>query len=789
MSGGRASDRSVFRRSLVDQAARLVVLGVLVAVIALAAVGAPRLTERLIDGNLRHTVSSASAPSRDLISEIDAQHRLPSKPGTSEYTIAPTWNAMPATLRHATSSMPSELRDVVGSGRFTGIASPVQGGGLDPGFNSSKTPDAPSGGQILSVEAYPGLKADASLVSGRWPRESASATGPVEVVMTADAASALRWHLGETQHIFHSPFDRVVKLVGTIRPRQTESDYWALDTTRARIVVQTNSDGQQYRRAVIWVNADSWDEIGGRFPGNSIESWFPVDGDAVALSTLPDLQNGLDLFLTNPEPIHDGTQDGHVLRLSSSLPGILSAFSVTALASSSIVALTMAAAAGVALLTLLLTVRLLVASRASVRSLMRTRGASLATLGLRTAAELAVAAVPAALVGGVVGIALVAVPVGVDPSVPFAFGTREVLTVVVCALIAPAAAACFVLAGDGLPAAAKSAAQRLSWIGQAALVVLAAAALVVVVEGGVAGGESSVDPLVVLTPLLLALAGAAVVLRLFPLLVRMLRGGLPSRGRAASFVGLTEARATTGVAWMVTAAVVATSMGVLSVVLVTSALGVTVTTGGTNASGPSSVAPVIVPGLLGITIAGIVLSVACAAAAFAASSVADARARRLRTVTLRTLGFERSAPGIVAAWITVPVAIVSVVVGCALGVLIAIPTLPAIVSTGSGSAATVVIGWVPILAAAGSILVLAVVAGVVPALVDRRATLDDGDGTGTRRGKASARSSRPAGSRPAGSTSPGSTPASSTPASSTPASSTPASSTPAGSKAAPRRQA
>ncbi|NNC12298.1 hypothetical protein HII28_10465 [Planctomonas sp. JC2975] len=741
------SDRSLFRRSLGDQAARLTVLGVLVAVIALAAVGAPRLTERLIDGNLRHTVSSASAPSRDLISEIDAQHRLPSNSITSEYTIAPTWNAMPATLRHTTSSMPSELRDIVGSGRYSGIASPLQGGGLDPGFTASKNPGAPSGGQILSVEAYPDLKADAALVSGHWPQTSTSAKAPVEVVMTADAASALHWRLGDTQHISHTPFDRVVKLVGTIRPRQTDSDYWSLDTTRARLVVQTDNDGQQFRRAVIWVDSDSWGDVGGQFPGNSIESWFPVDGNAVALSTLSDLQTGLELFLANPAPINDGTQDGHVLRLSSSLPAILSAFSVTALASSSIVALTMAASAGVALLTLLLTVRLLVGSRASVRSLMRTRGASLATLGSLTAAELAVAAVPAALVGGVAGIASVAIPVGVHPSVPFAFGAREVLTVAVCALIAPVAAACFVLAADGLPAAAKSAARRLSWIGQVALVVLAAAALVVVVEGGAASGDSSVDPLVVLTPLLLALAGAAVVLRLFPRLVRLLRGGLPARGRAASFVGLTEAKATSGVAWMVTAAVVATSMGVLSVVLVTSAMGVTVATGDTTASSRSSTAPIIVPGLLGITIAGIVLSIVCAAAAFAASSVADARSRRLRTVTMRALGFDRSASGVVAAWLTVPVAIVSVVVGCALGVLIAIPTLPAIVATGSGSAATVVIGWVPILAAAGSILLLAIAAGVVPALADRRATRGDGDRTG--RGAASGGNSKTASSKTA----------------------------------------
>lgn len=739
---------SLFRRSLGSQSGRLAVLGLLVAAIALAAVAAPRLTDGILDANLRHTVSSSAATQRTLISEIDAQHRLPFDPNqgppyVAQYTVAPTWTAMPSALAKTRAAMPASVRAITGTGRYAGYASPVQSAPLDPGFNASGTPDAPKGSEILSVEAYPQLQRDATLISGHWPKASGdpSASAPIEVVVTAQAAASLHWHLGETQTIAHNPIQRTVKLVGTIRPRDTStgsdpSDYWALDTTRARAITQTNHDGEIYHRATVWVDATAWGAIGSQLGGAGIEAWYPADGGAVALSTLDQLESDLGLFLANPTPLNDGTQDGRVIRLSSQLPDILSAYSAQAAASSSVVSLALAASAAVALLTLLLVVRLLVDARAPIRDLLRTRGASVGGLMGQASVETAVAAVPAAIAGGIVGIALVAVPRGTSASVPFAFGLREVLTVVICALVVPATAACFVGLADGLPAALRRTAKRQAWIGQAALVVLAAAALVVVLQDAAGAGSSAgVDPLVIVAPLLVSLAGTVVVLRLFPLLVRALRGMLPGRGRAASFVGLTEATRAGGSAWMVTAAVVASSMSALSVVLVTSLLGGSGAANGAAGStaGSNTVALVLVPGLIGVAALGVVMCVLCAGAAFVASATSGSGVRRRRARTLRMLGFDGRGGGVVAAWLTVPVAVISVVAGTALGVLVSLPTLPAIAATAQAQAAQssdtqtsaplTTLDWPALLIVGGAILLIALLAGVIPALADSRASI------------------------------------------------------------------
>jgi hypothetical protein len=324
-------------------------------------------------------------------------------------------------------------------------------------------------------------------------------------------------------------------------------------------------------------------------------------------------------------------------------------------------------------------------------------------------------------VGAAAGILLAVEPPGSPP-----IGVRDVVAAVLCALVPVAAGAAFVLIGEGLSASLRAGAARQRWVGELFIVLLAGAAFVTVVgaAGSDADASGSPDPLSIALVLLAGLAGSVIVLRGYPMLlraaVRMLRG----RGHAASFVGVLEATRTTGVAWMVTAALTAAAAGVLTMVLVTSAGHTAKAAGG--GAGPSA----LVPGLVPYALVGVALCGVFSAAAFAVSSVSETGARRDRVRTLNLLGFSPAQATRVSAWGVVPVAVVSVVIGVLVGVLCSAPVVgafPALpVSSGPGSSGTTatvstVVSWPLLCTVGGGILLLALAISFIAIGADTRA--------------------------------------------------------------------
>jgi putative ABC transport system permease protein len=269
--------------------------------------------------------------------------------------------------------------------------------------------------------------------------------------------------------------------------------------------------------------------------------------------------------------------------------------------------------------------------------------------------------------------------------------------------------------GEGLPPVVRSLVRRNSWVGEVLLVLVAAAALVVVVGqagGSAARASGSPDPLTVVTPLLVGLAASVLVLRGYPWLLRGAARMLRGRGHAPSFVGVLEATRTAAVAWLVAAALTATTAGVLTLELV---VGADRAQRATNTPG----APLLVPGVIPLAACAVVLCAAFAAAAFAVSSVSETEPRRARARVLYVLGFRRAAASGVSLWGSAPAAVVSVVIGAIVGVACTAPVLAAVGAHAGASHGA--IDWPLVVAVAAGILVCALVIAVVAVASDSRA--------------------------------------------------------------------
>ncbi|PYC71003.1 hypothetical protein C7C46_27075 [Streptomyces tateyamensis] len=205
-------------------------------------------------------------------------------------------------------------------------------------------------------------------------------------------------------------------------------------------------------------------------------------------------------------------------------------------------------AGAVALVVLLLAAGLAVDRRRAELVLLRARGGSLGGIGGRLLAESAVLVLPAALLGIVLALVLL-------PTERWSYAVEFGLASAVLALLPFPLRAVLLLheprrgAARRRPSALRS---RLAGVlgdprrlvAEIAVLVVAAAAVLAVRRRGVAPPGSSVDLLLSAAPMLLAVAGAVLLARLFPLLLAPAVRVAAGRTGAIGFLGL--ARATRG---------------------------------------------------------------------------------------------------------------------------------------------------------------------------------------------------------------------------------------------------
>ncbi|MCX4746350.1 hypothetical protein OG455_12570 [Kitasatospora sp. NBC_01287] len=278
---------------------------------------------------------------------------------------------------------------------------------------------------------------------------------------------------------------------------------------------------------------------------------LPIDPHHLHAYQLGQAQHLVSSILDGPLAADLATNSGIPgLRAESMLPSLLDQAQQQRAAVAPLSAIGPLGAGAVAIVVLLLAAGLAVDRRGAELSLLRARGGSLRAIGGRLLAETAVLVLPAALLGTALALLLLPAPRWT------AAVLLGVLTGLVGLLPFPVRAVAMLRAtgprgpGRGGPAPARRArfarllGEPRRAVAELAALALAAAAVLAARRRGVTPQGSSVDLLLSGAPVLLAVAGAVLLARLFPLLLAPGAHWAARRPGAIGFLGL--ARSTRG---------------------------------------------------------------------------------------------------------------------------------------------------------------------------------------------------------------------------------------------------
>jgi putative ABC transport system permease protein len=546
----RFSAPHLVRRQLAADRGSSVLVAVTVLLVALVLTAAPRFISGLFGADLRDQVGGLSAAQRDpnasvmwafprdLVGEVDA--------GEAVTDLA----AQLAETREEQSG--DTLRSVLDPGVYA-LTRPraLLGKGDD-------APDITAMNVLVRVD--PAIGERVSVVEGERPGEvapelvAAAVSGlsmqteglpPMPVMAAADTADWLRWRVGEERDIGGlAP----AVLVGVFEPVDPEAGYWSHLESTVRPVVDQDGNLGTTVTGVLYTDPSALPMLA--VPnGMVLDSWFPVDVDAVADVDRAELAAQLSGFLAGSET-------------SSELPGTLErALGRQAMVNTLLSALTVgptAAALGVLWLAGLLGLE----RRRPALVTARARGATRPQLRVVLAGQGLLVGIPAAAAGALIGTAAVRAPgrvtdyllpcvVGLAPGVLMAVAGGQVS-------VRPERADL----GSGRRRAVR-------WVAEGAVVVLAVLSALGVRQRGLAGSAVGLDPVLLACPVLIALAVSVVVMRLYPLPMRSLARSLHGSRRLPNFLGA----AATGRSPVAGAApVVALALGVAGTLLCVVAL-------------------------------------------------------------------------------------------------------------------------------------------------------------------------------------------------------------------------
>ncbi|WP_327226553.1 hypothetical protein OG229_25110 [Streptomyces platensis] len=272
----------------------------------------------------------------------------------------------------------------------------------------------------FSLYAAAGLGAHAALAEGRLPHGAAPGKRTLEAAVTVATARALGLHVGSALHL---P-GLTLRISGLLTPRAPERAYWAVDPlmAAARQEVAPGLPPQRFWRAGLLLSPQDGPALL-RTQGEPEKFWrYPVDTRTLTARDAPLLRDRL-LSLEHGATLTElRTVAGSGALADSAVDGLLDAFARMRTAVAPIIAVAAYGIGTVAGVVLLMTAALTAARRRAELALLRARGASLAGLAGRLAAETAAVALPAAAAG--CGLALLLVPgERVLPSLLAAAGT------------------------------------------------------------------------------------------------------------------------------------------------------------------------------------------------------------------------------------------------------------------------------------------------------------------------------------------------------------------------------
>lgn len=504
----------------------------LVMVTAFLAAALPRSVDRYEDTALRASVRSAP-PQQSSVTLND------SADGAS---LADAMNAVdplaPAQMTFVEQKFRQLIKPPLRVARETvmGARSASEVDVPDPGIPrlSAHLPNA-------SLVAQFGLDKHTRLVAGRLPHASdAPGQMTIEGVVTQATAHTLHISVGQRVHLQkNSPKPITVIVTGIVAPRDPGSPYWNEDDDLLKPSVGSppvppGDEPKPYYHFTLLVDPTSAESILRLGIAADVYWYHPVDAGALSAHDVSALRKELASFDSGPQLVALQTATGSQVHIGGGFGNLLDDFAKERKAASPLVLIAAMGVGTTALAVLLMAGGLAAARRQGEIALLRSRGGSLLGVARRLAGETAAAAVP----GGVIGTLLALVVL------PTARWQESVLLGAIAAAVAwlalPLRAAWSVRrprpGGREDVATARPSARRL--IVELTVVVLVVGAVVALRHRSTVNGS---DPFLAAAPALVAVAAALVLLRIYPVPLRVLARPAARLTGAVTHLGLARA--------------------------------------------------------------------------------------------------------------------------------------------------------------------------------------------------------------------------------------------------------
>ncbi|APS21567.1 membrane protein [Streptomyces sp. Tue 6075] len=395
----------------------------------------------------------------------------------------------------------------------------------------------------LSYAAQTGLKEHARLVKGAWPTTPDAVTSGSRAVrgaVTEETAAALNMKVGSTLRLptaVGGPL--TVTITGILAPRDPGGSYWSADPlvrTPSLIPDPESPFPQNYWTGTVLLAEDAGPALLATATEPSLFWRFPPDPSALTGPDGARLTSAIASLESGPGLLKVRAIAGDTAAVLTGLGHIMEANARMRDAISPVIAVAALGIGSVAAVVLVMTGALIAARRKAELALMRSRGGSLRGIGGRLLAETAVTVLPASALG----LLLAVLAVGEGRWWPSALAAAGVGLLVCIALplrttlqhIRPTLHG----AREDMVSARPS---RRRTVAELTLLVLAVGAVTALRRRGTSG--SGTDLLVSGAPVLVALIAALVLVRLYPLPLRLAARPMARLRGAIGFLSLARA--------------------------------------------------------------------------------------------------------------------------------------------------------------------------------------------------------------------------------------------------------
>ena len=514
------------RRFATPRSAALVIIA-LTALAAFVVAAAPRALVGVVRDEVAHQIDRVPSTSRDLTAELSG---IPAFGPADDPAVVEGWDPDAADVFGETGqALADNLADVepalqplLSAAQFAAFADPVR-------FSPADLPASAPNSEVQLI-SEPSFRTHVELVAGEWPAPWEQ-DGPVEIVLSASAAQAMEWPIGEVRSTDASAASATiddwrggraaVRLVGTVAAVDEESDRWRQLPTALIATVFDDGNARPTATSAAWVDPLTWEQIAPLLTA-SLKAWYPVDGNG-AIDQDPTALLAALRAATSASVPFDSTGQQRA-SFESEVVSVLSTALGRATSASAILAVAAVGPLAVSVALVVLASALVIRRRRTDLALLSARGAPLARLRRLLFGEGLLLGVPVAVVAAIVGVlvtphdagplpTMIAVLVGLAPAIALSLTLRPAL---------------LTRARADLDAPSRG---RAGGILQLVVLLLAVLAVVQLVVRGVGTATEGIDPLVVVAPLLATVALALVVVRLHPLpIAAALRAARRGRG-------------------------------------------------------------------------------------------------------------------------------------------------------------------------------------------------------------------------------------------------------------------